>query len=321
MTSQKITKENVSQFKIGLALGSGSARGWAHIGVIRALQEEGIHVDYVAGTSIGAIVGAIFSSGEINTVEKWIEHLSWRQILSFVDVVVPRSGLIDGKKVADLIRKYVRVQNIEELPIPFAAVATDLLSGEEVVLKQGDIIEAIRASISLPGIFTPVETNGKILVDGGLVNPLPVSVVREMGANFVIAVDLNSDIMPEKREKRRTRKKIPELSRIKDKLAETPLYSLLVALETRVENSKILTLEHVKRWLATKPTPDIFEIIAISARIMQAQITKLNLKASPADLLIQPRVGHINLLGFNRAREAIDEGYKAAKYVLQNIMK
>lgn len=309
--------KKISQLKIGLALGSGSARGWAHIGVIRALKEEGIRVDYVAGTSIGAVVGAVYSAGKIDVLEEWVEHLRWRQILSFVDVILPHSGLIDGKKVANLIRKYVPVRNIEELDIPFSAVATNLLSGEEVILKHRDIIEAIRASISLPGIFTPVETNGIILVDGGLVNPLPVSVVRNMGADFVIAVDLNSDVIPEKPAKKSTDTGHSKLSHIKRKLAEGPASSLLMALESRVKTPQILKLAHIQRWLDKKSTPDIFEILATSVRIMQAQITRLNLKTFPPDILIQPHVGHINLLGFNRAKETIEEGYKSAKIALK----
>lgn len=316
-TFDKTSKKNISQLKIGLALGSGSARGWTHIGVIRALKEEGIRVDYVAGTSIGAVVGTVYSAGKIDVLEKWVGHLRWHQILSFVDVTFPHSGLIDGKKVADLIRKYVPVRNIEELDIPFCAVATNLLSGEEVILKQGDIIEAIRASISLPGIFTPVETNGIILVDGGLVNPLPVSVVRNMGADFVIAVDLNSDVVPKKSAEKRTDTNASKLFNIRHKLVEGPARSLLMALERRVQTQKILKLAHVRRWLARKPTPDIFEILAISVRIMQAQITRLNLRTFPPDILIQPHVGDINLLEFNRAKETIEEGYKAAKAALK----
>lgn len=173
--------------KIGLALSSGSARGWAHIGVVRALAEAGIRVDYVAGTSIGAVVGAVYASGNIDALQEVALQLDWRQIAYFFDVVLPKSGLIDGKKVSAFIRSHVNGINIEELPIPFCAVSTDLATGDEVVIQSGDIIDAVRASISVPGIFTPVKKNGTFLVDGGLVNPVPVSVVRQMGADFVIA--------------------------------------------------------------------------------------------------------------------------------------
>lgn len=184
--------------KVGLALGSGSARGWAHMGVIKALTEADIRVDYVAGTSIGAVVGAVYASGKIGALEDVALQLDWRQIVSFLDVVFPKSGLIDGKKIADFVRTHVTPKNIEDLTLPFCAISTDLETGSEVVIRKGDVIEAVRASISIPGIFTPVRRNGMILVDGGLVDPVPVRVVREMGADFVIAVDLNHDIIVKK---------------------------------------------------------------------------------------------------------------------------
>ena len=181
--------------KIGLALGSGSARGLAHLGVIRAVQEAGIKVDYVAGTSIGALVGAVYAAGSIDSLESTFQKFDWKKMVSFFDVIFPKSGLIDGAKVRELVRALVHAEVIESLPIPFCAVATDIQSGEEVVIRQGDLIEAVRASIAVPGIFTPVRSNGLLLVDGGLVNPVPVSVVRAMGAEIVIAVDLNQQIV------------------------------------------------------------------------------------------------------------------------------
>ena len=180
---------------IGLALGSGSARGWAHIGVIRALAEAGIEIKYVAGTSIGSLVGAAFALNKTDVLEDFARQLDWKQIVSFMDVTFPRSGLIDGEKVTDFFRSHVQEINIEELSLPYCAVATELTTGREVVLNGGDLIDAIRASISVPGIFTPVKKNDGFLIDGGLVNPVPVSVVRNMGADYVIAIDLNADII------------------------------------------------------------------------------------------------------------------------------
>jgi len=179
-------KKGVRSKKIGLALGSGSARGLAHIGVIKALDEAGIRVDYIAGTSAGAVVGAVYASGRINSLENVVLQLDWKKIVYFFDVVFPKSGLIDGNKITDFIRNHVDEKNIEDLPLPFCAVSTDLATGNEVAIQEGDLIEAVRASISIPGIFTPVKKNDITLVDGGLVNPVPVSVVREMGAGFVI---------------------------------------------------------------------------------------------------------------------------------------
>ncbi len=178
--------------KIGLALGSGGARGWAHIGVIEALEEAGFPVQCVAGTSMGALVGGAFASGRVQSLKEVALRLDWKQaIYYFLEVTFPRSGLIDGLKIASFVRQNVGKTNIQTLPMPFATVATDVLTGQEVVIDKGDMIDAIRASISIPGIFTPVSRDGAILVDGGLVNPVPVSVARRLGADVVIAVDLN----------------------------------------------------------------------------------------------------------------------------------
>lgn len=300
--------------RVGLALGSGSARGWAHIGVIRALTEAGVQVDCVSGTSIGALVGAVYAAGKINVLETWVRQLEWKQILSFMDVVLPKSGLIDGGKIADFVRKQIQMENIEELPIPFGAVATDLRMGQEVVLREGDIIEAVRASISLPGIFTPVEKDHAFLIDGGLVNPLPVSAARNMGADFVIAVDLNSDIVPRKRTRPHpstgTRS---SFSRIRRGLGVESAHPLALSLRERISSLDLSVVMQIKTWLEPDMSPDIFEVLLTSIRIMQFQITRSNLQTHPPDLLIQPKLGHINLMEFHRAEEAIAEGYRVAK--------
>jgi len=192
---RRATKFRHADACIGLALGSGSARGLAHIGVIQALEEADIKVDVIAGTSIGALIGAVYASDSLDSLESTFQELDWMKIASFFDVVFPRSGLIDGAKVSGLVRTHIHVDRIEALPRRFASLATDIFTGEEVIISSGDVIEAVRASISVPGIFTPVRSNGRILVDGGLVNPVPVSVARSMGADIVIAVDLNHDIV------------------------------------------------------------------------------------------------------------------------------
>jgi NTE family protein len=300
--------------KIGLALGSGSARGWAHIGVIRALSEAGIRVDCVAGTSIGALVGAVYAAGNIDTLEEVVLELDWKQIAYFFDVVFPKSGLIDGKKVADFFRSHVQEKNIEDLALPFRAVSTDLTTGREVVMKQGDIIEAVRASISVPGIFTPVKRNGAILVDGGVVNPVPVSVVREMGADFVIAVDLNHDIVGEKGIKKTSVANSTEAAPGSGSGGSFIKRSkILDALSVRFETHALPALTQIKQWRSTDPLPNIFEVLMTSMRVMEAQITATRLAMDPPDLLIRPNLGHLKLLEFNRAQEAIAEGFREAE--------
>ncbi|RLE19132.1 MAG: patatin [Acidobacteria bacterium] len=306
--------------KIGLALGSGSARGWAHIGVVQALAEADIHVDFIAGTSIGSVVGAVFASGNINALQEIVLQFDWKKIAYLFDVVLPKSGLIDGRKVSAFIRDYVKGINMEKLPIPFCTVSTDLTTGDEVVIRNGDIIEAIRASISVPGIFTPVKKDGKILVDGGLVNPVPVSVVRKMGADFVIAVDLNHDIVEGKGFRQGAGHELSTSDtgekdvQIKDKDNK-----ILKALKKRIDSVDFSALPQIRKWTSKEPLPNIFEVLMTSINIMETQITETKLKISPPDLLIQPPLGHLKFLEFDRAEEAIIAGYEETKAQLNRI--
>lgn len=175
--------------KIGLALGAGAARGIAHLGVIKALEKHKLQVDYIAGTSIGALVGALYACGlDMNFMVKFANELRAK---SWIDLCVPRTGLISGKKVETLLQMLTKNRSFDDLKIPFAAVATDIERGEPVILKQGNVAAAVRASISIPVIFKPVPMDGRLLVDGAVVDRVPVSVVREMGADLVIAVDVN----------------------------------------------------------------------------------------------------------------------------------
>ena len=180
--------------RVGLALGSGSARGWAHIGVIRALEQAGIHPDIVCGTSIGALVGAAYAAGDLDRLEQWVMGLRVRDIVAFMDVSL-RCGLFKGERLIDFFRRHFADRPIEELSIPFAAVATALHGGAEVWMRSESTLEAVRASIALPGLFAPIFRNDVLLVDGGLVNPVPVSLARAMGADVVVAVDLCSDLL------------------------------------------------------------------------------------------------------------------------------
>jgi NTE family protein len=180
--------------KIGIALGSGSARGWAHIGVLRALEKAGIAPDIVCGTSIGALVGAVYADDDVAALEEWVTGLTWRKVLGFFDISF-NGGILKGAKLTSFLRDNFMEKEIAGLARPFAAVATDLHSGREVWLRKGSVVEAVRASIALPGLFSPWERDGRQLVDGALVNPVPVSLCRAMGADFVIAVDLGSNMI------------------------------------------------------------------------------------------------------------------------------
>ena len=178
--------------KIGLALSGGAARGLAHIGVLAILEKEGIPVDLIAGTSTGAIVGSLYAQGKnVNQIKELTLDLAQQKLTRFIDPSLPRTGLIKGKKIKDQLASFIGGDiRFSNLKIPFACVATDIETGEEIVIDRGSVPEAVRASISIPGIFTLVKKGGRYLVDGGLVNPVPVSVVKAMGADFIIAVNV-----------------------------------------------------------------------------------------------------------------------------------
>jgi len=316
-----VTKQSKRHPGIGLALGSGSARGLAHIGVIRAIKDAGIHVDYVAGTSIGAAIGAVYALGKLDSLQDAYLAMDWKNIAYFFDVVFPKSGIIDGKKAADFMREYVRSECIEELPLPFTAVATELDSGEEVVLETGDVIDAVRASISVPGMFTPVRRNGQVLLDGGLVNPVPVSVARAMGADIVIAVDINHDIIagkgPAHKVKSQTNTGVLEtFSRLGGERYRIAMEQIEKGLHSLDSNP---TMIQIRAWLAEEPLPNIFEVLLSAINIMETQITRTRLRIDPPDLLIQPPLGSVRFLEFNRAEEIIAIGYEAAHQQLDRL--
>ena len=179
-----------------MALGSGAARGLAHIGVLEVLEREGIHIDLIAGTSAGAAVGALYAQGKnAGQIKKLVQELGWKKLAPLVDLSLPKSGLIKGKKIKALLTQFIGGDiQFSHLKLPFACVATDINTGEEIIIDRGSVTEAVRASISMPAIFTAVKREGRYLVDGSLVNPVPVSVARDMGADFIIAVNVIPDV-------------------------------------------------------------------------------------------------------------------------------
>jgi NTE family protein len=325
-----ITQPNIQGKKIGLALGSGSARGLAHIGVLRAIEENGIKIDLIAGSSIGALIGAVYAGGELTALETSFKTFDWKKLVSLLDLVLPKSGLIDGKKVMEFVSSHLIIKEIEALPIPFQAVATDILTAEQILISEGDIANAIRASIAVPGIFTPVYDAGRILVDGGLVDPVPVSVVRAMGADFVIAIDLNH-ATPFSQNK----KPLPQMKKIKvspysqkmDNLvthtSNDGSYQTMVTTVTRIKQA-VSTLDHststrLKKWLGADTTMNIFEIILSSINIMAAKISENRMKIDRPELIIQPPLGEVHFLAFDQSEKIIELGYQSALEALSTI--
>ena len=279
--------------KIGLALGSGSARGWAHIGVIRALAEAGVVPDVLCGCSIGALVGAAYADGDLGDLERWIASLRWQDVVSLLDVSFS-GGLFKGDKLIAFFEQHFVDKDFSALSLPFGCVATDLATGREVWLRDGSVAAAVRTSIALPGLFTPVNRDGRLLVDGGLVNPVPVSLCRALGADIVIAVDLGSDIVG------------------------TSLWRGMASEERRGPGwtEKLLASLGLKR---DHDLPSMANVLTTSIHIMQTRIARSRLAGEPADVLISPRLAHLALMDYHRSSEAITEGAAAVKRMLPAI--
>jgi NTE family protein len=290
--------------KIGVALGSGASRGLAHIGVMRAFEEQGLQVSFVAGTSMGAFIGSVFAAGNLQSLGTDLLAFDWRRVAGLLDPVFPRSGLIDGQKVAAFLSDYTSRRRIEDLPVKFRAVATDLLTGAEAVLDCGDVTEAVRASIAVPGLLTPVRCNGRILLDGGLVNPVPVSVVRAMGADVVIGVDVSIDVIESR------------LARIHESSTVRPAGAAAARLHEVLRAMNNPAAMQLDAWLHRAPMPGILDVLMSAIYVMQAKIAKANLERHSPDLLIRPSLGSIRFMDFDRAGEIIELGYQAAKRAL-----
>jgi NTE family protein len=303
----------MARAKIGLALGSGSARGWSHIGIIEALAEADIEPDIVCGTSMGSFVGAAYVAGQMTPLRVWAEAVGWREIVRFLDLRPMRGGLIEGRQIMGFLRRLDMEGPIERLAKPYAAVATDLMTGEEVWLTTGPIDDAVRASIALPGIFSPARIDGKWLVDGGLVNPVPVSVCRALGADVVIAVNLNSDLIG-----RRVRGVF--LGRARQggtKMRKEFLGRLQKQIPAAIRRPSAKVPPSLPA--PDSPSPGYFDVLANAIYIMQDQITQARLAAEKPDVVLAPALRNIGLLDFNRAAEAIAEGRACVARCLPDI--
>jgi NTE family protein len=296
--------------RIGLALGSGSARGWAHIGVIDALTEVGIEPDIVSGTSIGSLVGAAYVAGQLTALRQWAMAATWREIVGLMDVRLSGGGLIDGKQIVAFLQGLGIAGPIESYAKRYAAVATDLATGREIWLQSGPIHDVVRASIALPGIISPARIGDQWLVDGGLSNPVPVSVCRALGADVIIAVNLNGDLVGRRFERE------PEPSAMAVR-APVPNESLDHMLRHLPEPLREQATQMIPRLLPRgSRTPGYFDVIANSINIMQDQITRTRLAGEPPHVMLVPRLRDIELLEFNRANEAIAEGRACVEHAL-----
>jgi NTE family protein len=296
---------------IGLALGGGAARGFAHIGIVRTLIAHGIVPNVVVGTSIGAVVGGAYAAGHLDTLEEWARSLQPRNILGYLDIRLNGSGLIGGEKLAAHLEAVIGQIRIEELPLKFASVATEVRTGHEIWLTHGRIVDAMRASYALPGIFSPVLVGDRWLVDGALVNPVPVSAARALGAEIVIAANLSSDVFTH----------------------STTVYSYGAAVDApeamtepappKTGFGKFFSPERTmkREFFGGGGRPGISSIMVDAFNIMQDRITRARLAGDPPDLLISPRVGKIGMFDFQRAEDLIAHGARAAERAIDSIQE
>lgn len=324
----------MKKIKVGLALGSGAARGWAHIGVIRALEELGIEIDVVTGTSIGSLVGGAYAAGKLDELETWVRDMDRWEVFQLLDFSLTNGGVISGEKVFNFAREKFGAIQVDKLQRRYAAVATDLYTGREVWLKEGDVFKVARASCAMPGLLSPKAYEGRWLVDGALVNPVPVSLARALEADFVIAVHLNSQVHIEESERHayaqalmsehsnQNAKEESDEQNIEQQMTEPQtIQQKSPNFFSRFLSSSQSYFDAVKEKLSPNgPTsPGMFAVMAGSIDIMQERITRARMAGDPPDLLVQPKLGEIGLLEFETGEKAIKIGYETTMR-LQHIL-
>ncbi len=293
---------------LGLALGGGMARGFAHIGVLKALNKHNIFPSIIAGTSIGSVVGGCYLVNKLDTFEKWALSLNRMRILSYLDFRVRSAGLVGGKRLKKTLGEHFDGTKFEDLPHKFICIATDLATGHEVWLRDGDLMDAMTASFALPGVFPPVQIEDRNLVDGALVNPCPISPCQALGARMTIAVDLNTDLIGKA-----------------TKSGES--YQTIAGFD--VFNNEDVPLEQQKKFKASSLSrrlfrreqhkPSLFGVMVSGLGIVQDRLTRSRLAGEPPDIHIKPPIGHIGLLEFEKAQELIKQGEEATEKLIPEI--
>ncbi len=297
--------EIFSSPKIGLALGGGVARGWAHIGVIHRLLEAGIKPDIICGTSIGAVVGGFYLANHLDTLEEWARVLTKRRLLAYLDLLSGSNGLVGGKRLERLMLQYLDGMKIEALPAPFAAVTAELATGHEIWVQNGSLVDAIRASYALPGVFPPMHIDHRWLIDGALVNPVPVSVCRALGARLVIAVSLNSD-------------SFGKGSMQEDQIEADIDFGVGEAQKISSSPTSHRKLIMQQFFGIDAKSPSMGNVLGALGIVLD-RLARSRMAGDPADIMIAPRLGHIGLLEFDRAADMIDLGREATDHMMPHI--
>ena len=300
-----VEREHRTKLKIGLALGGGAARGWSHIGVMRVLTEAGILPDVIAGCSIGAVVGGCYAAGKLDELEAFANSLTKRRVMGLLDFHITGSGLIGGSRLQRLLDHDLTDLRVETLPIRFCTIATELGSGHEIWLTRGPLVQAMRASYALPGVFDPVLVKGRWLLDGALVNPIPITAARALGADIVICVNLNGEV----------RARGTVIQSYDDESSD----------EKEIE----AVMDEPRRWGIFAPprlnrprkpnAPGIATVMVDAFNITQDRIARSRLAGDPPDIMISPKLAKMGLFEFHRAQELIDLGRQAAERALPDI--
>ena len=304
------SKYNETQRKhppIGLALGGGVARGWAHIGAIRALIEAGIRPDIISGTSIGALVGAAYLAGKLDIIEDWARKLNRRRMISYMDIRWGGSGLMRGDRLAKVLTHYLGDLQIEDMDRKFAAVACDLRTGYEVWLQKGPLVPALRASYALPGAFEPIGIDGRYMIDGALVNPVPVSTCRALGAHIVIAVSLNGDAFGPIGSSH-------DMDFNNQENDSMDPFELAGQSLNKLRPDRLLLKSLLGGKATQKGAPKLGSVMMGTLNIVMDRISRSRLAGDPPDVFVAPRIGHIGMTEFTKAPELIERGYRAMQH-------
>ncbi|HEU4518128.1 MAG TPA: patatin-like phospholipase family protein [Microvirga sp.] len=299
-----VARDNRNKLKIGLALGGGAARGWSHIGVMRVLERAGIVPDVIAGCSIGAVVGGCYAAGKLDPLEAFAKSLTKRRVMGLLDFHFTGAGLIAGGRLQRLLDQDLTDLRVETLPIRFCTIATELVTGHEIWLTKGALVDAMRASYALPGVFDPVFLRGRWLMDGALVNPIPITAARALGADVVICVNLNSEV----------------------RARGTVIYDA----GEPVEDEIVAEIEEPRRWgifpsprakAPKRPAPGMATVMVDAFNITQDRIARSRLAGDPPDVMVAPKLAKMGLFEFHRAEECIELGRQAAERALPDILE
>ena len=292
---------------IGIALGGGMARGFAHIGVLKVLDRHGIKPTIVAGTSIGSVVGAAYLAGKLDDLEIWARSLNRFKILSYLDIRVRSAGLIGGDRLTKTLEENFKDMRFEDLPHPFITIAADLMTGHEVWIRKGNLIEGMKASFALPGVFPPIKRHGRFLVDGAMVNPVPISACQAMGARMTIGVDLHADTIGKAAQPGEHYQKIAGFDPFDEK--DVP----------KEEQKKISSGLTRKLFRREEHSPSLFGVMMSALNITQDRLTRSRLAGDPPDVHVRPQIGHIGMLEFEKAGNLIAEGEEIAERMMPEI--